>query len=205
MKPSWRLTRGFILPILHGVFGLEVHQIENVPKSGPLIVCTNHGSYWDPILLGAVMPREIYFVAKEELFTTFKPFGWLISKYNAIPIKREAGGLSAIKTTLRLLKDGRAVIVFPEGTRNRTGTVLLPLKAGAAILSHMSGAPILPGYIKNNRKGMGNWMIRNGSPVIRFGKLIHPENFPNDKKGTKMTEYLESELRRLAQELGLRD
>lgn len=205
MKPSWRLTRGFVLPILHGVFGLEVQKIENVPKLGPLIVCTNHGSYWDPILLGAVMPREIYFVAKEELFTTFKPFGWLINKYNAIPIKREAGGLSAIKTALRLLKDGKAVIVFPEGTRNRTGTVLLPLKAGAAILSQMSGTPILPGYIKNNRKGTGNWLIRNGNPVIRFGKLIHPESFPNDKKGIKMTKYLESEMRKLAGELGLRD
>ncbi len=205
MRPHYRLTRTFLLRLFQGLFGLRIEGGERVPIEGPLIICPNHGSYWDPPLIGVATPREIYYVAKEELFTTYSWFGWLIRKYNAIPIRRETGGLGAIRTTLDLLKQGKVVVIFPEGTRNKTGSVLLPLKAGAAIVAQMSGAPILPAYIKNNRRGMGFWMLRWGSPVVRFGNLLDPKDFPRDKKGTRLTEALEREMRKIAAALGVKD
>jgi len=109
---------------------------------GGLLVCSNHQSHFDPVLVGLTLKRQLNFLARDTLFG-FAPFRWLILSLNAIPIDREGFGLSGIKETLRRLKRGQAVLVFPEGTRTTDGEVA-PLKAGFCTIARRSKVPLLP-------------------------------------------------------------
>ena len=109
---------------------------------GGLLVCSNHQSHFDPVLVGLTLRRQLNFLARETLFG-FTPFRFLILSLNAIPIDREGFGLSGIKETLRRLKRGEAVLVFPEGTRTRNGEVA-SLKPGFCAIARRGKVPLLP-------------------------------------------------------------
>ncbi len=113
----------------------------NVPASGPVLLVSNHQSHLDPVLVGVACPRQMRALARHELF--FWPLSWLIRTLGAVPIERERNALAGIKTTLKLLKDGEAVLVFPEGTRTPHGK-LQPLQPGFCMLARRSGATIVP-------------------------------------------------------------
>ncbi len=127
---------------------LRVVGRENVPLDGPLIVAANHVSNLDPPLLGVSMPRPISYMAKKELFA-MPVIGWLIPRLNAYPVDRQAGGTAALRASLRMLKEGRCVGVFPEGGRNVGGDK--ETKGGAAFLAAASGAPLVPAAIVGSR------------------------------------------------------
>ena len=101
---------------------------ERVPAEGGALVCSNHQSYLDPILVGVVFRRRMNYLARKTLFSS-GPFGWLIAFLDAIPIDRDGFGIGGIKETLRRLKRGEMVVVFPEGTRSPDGE-LQSLKPG---------------------------------------------------------------------------
>jgi 1-acyl-sn-glycerol-3-phosphate acyltransferase len=111
-------------------------------RDGGLLVCSNHQSHFDPVIVGLTLRRQLNFLARQTLFA-FTPFRWLILSLNAIPIDREGFGLSGIKETLRRLKRGNAVLVFPEGTRTRDGEVA-PLKPGFCAIARRGKVPLLP-------------------------------------------------------------
>ncbi|MCA9168236.1 MAG: 1-acyl-sn-glycerol-3-phosphate acyltransferase [Planctomycetales bacterium] len=115
---------------------------EHLPESGPVLVCANHQSYLDPIIVGLACDRRLNYLARQNLFNN-RVFGWLIRWYDAIPIERDGMGLSGMKETLRRLKRGEMVLIFPEGTRCSDGK-LGPLKPGFCALARRSGAPLLP-------------------------------------------------------------
>ena len=98
------------------LFSVRVGGREHLPQAGPLLVCCNHQSHFDPVLVGLALDRRLNFLARETLFA-FAPFRWLIQSLDAIPIDREGIGLAGIKETLRRLKRGEGVLIFPEGTR----------------------------------------------------------------------------------------
>jgi 1-acyl-sn-glycerol-3-phosphate acyltransferase len=112
----------------------------HVPMTGPVLLVSNHQSHLDPVLIGLACPRQLKFLARVGLF--FWPFSWWIRALGAVSIDRESA-LSGIKTTLKLLKDGHAVVVFPEGSRTPDGLVheFLP---GFCVLARRSGAAIVP-------------------------------------------------------------
>ena len=148
---------------------LRILGKENIPMDGPVIVSANHRSFADPPIVGATMPRRVHFLAKAELFR-FRPFGWLISNLNAHPLNRR-GDVTAFKIAKRVVADGEAMIVFPEGKRSKIEG-FLPAKPGVGMLSLMTKAPILPAYIHNS-----SYMKAFHRITIVYGPVIRPDGF----------------------------
>lgn len=138
-----------VTAIVRVVFGFRVIGVENVPLTGGLIVAANHISNLDPPVLGIGMPRPVSYMAKKELFA-MPILKQILPPLNAFPVDRKAGGTAAIRASLRMLKEGRCVGIFPEGGRNVTGTN--EEKAGAAFLAAAAGVPVVPAAIIGTRK-----------------------------------------------------
>jgi 1-acyl-sn-glycerol-3-phosphate acyltransferase len=150
--------------VLRVLWRFRAFGAENVPRTGPLIVACNHVSYLDPVVLGVGSPRMLTYLAKKQLFS-IPVLGPIIRGCGAYPLDRDAGGVAALRVALRVLKDGRCVGIFPEGTRNRTGTA--EEKAGAAFLAAVSGAPVVPAAVvgTKNAKRLAQIRVAYGEPM----------------------------------------
>ncbi len=124
------------------VYGLRVVGRENWPETGGGLICANHQSMFDPPLVGLTCERRMNYLARDTLFRV-PILAPLIRFLDAIPIDREGLGLSGIKETLRRLKVGELVLIFPEGTRTRDGE-MGPLKPGFISLARRGGVPLIP-------------------------------------------------------------
>ncbi|MBR5218151.1 MAG: 1-acyl-sn-glycerol-3-phosphate acyltransferase [Clostridia bacterium] len=144
------------------IFNLKYEGFENIPAEGGVIICPNHKSFWDPVVVTVLLKRHPVFMAKEELFK-FPPFAWVLRKFNAHPIKRGAADLTAIKTFVRTLKDGNLVMIFPEGTRVRKGKESKGHN-GAVRIALMSDAQIVPVGIKGNFRWFRPVKVSAGVP-----------------------------------------
>lgn len=135
-------------------FGLilrtRVIGVENIPKDGAFILAANHVSNWDPPFLGTFMSREVCYMGKEELFSN-PVMAWVCRNLHVFPVKRGAADKSAIKTAIKLLKDGKCLGIFPEGTRSKTGK-LGKAEPGISLIAAMTKAPIIPAAIVNTEK-----------------------------------------------------
>jgi 1-acyl-sn-glycerol-3-phosphate acyltransferase len=121
--------------------GMTVEGRENVPKGGCLIV-SNHVSFMDPTTVGWAVAREIHYLARKSLFKP--PFwSWFLPVCNVLPIDRDANDISGLRRIIRMLKDGHAVLLFPEGTRSQDGTPQAA-EPGAGLIALKAGVPILP-------------------------------------------------------------
>jgi 1-acyl-sn-glycerol-3-phosphate acyltransferase len=123
-------------------YRIRVRGRENWPATGGGLVLCNHQSHFDPPLVGLTCERRLNYLARDTLFKFFL-FRWLIESLDAIPVDREGLGLAGLKETLRRLKRGEFVLVFPEGTRTPDGEVH-ELKPGFSALATRSGVPIIP-------------------------------------------------------------
>jgi 1-acyl-sn-glycerol-3-phosphate acyltransferase len=167
----WVLCRTFGV----SVFGIRTRFAEKLPTKGGLLVLSSHQSHLDPLLLGLACDRRLSSLARSSLYR-FKPFGFVITALDAVPIDREASAVAAMKTVIRRLEDGAAVIVFPEGTRTATGR-LGEIKNGFALLAKRAQVPIVPVAI------VGAWECwprtrlfpRPGRIRLEFGRLLRPE------------------------------
>jgi 1-acyl-sn-glycerol-3-phosphate acyltransferase len=156
--------------LIGGLFGTlsgwEVRGREHVPPSGAVIVAANHISFWDPPLVGTAAVRELHFLAKEELFRT-PVLGPLIRSVNAIPIRRGAADLSGLKKAMDVLRSGRALIMFPEGTRARGGE-LREARPGVGMLAVATDARVVPAYISGSNHP-AKWMLHRERVRVWFG------------------------------------
>lgn len=141
MSPRYRLFRWAMRALGVLFLGFEVHGEERVPEKGPVIVAANHRRFFDPVFVSMAVPRRVRWMAKKELFAF--PFGRLFAFIGAFPVDRQGGGRAALRTGLGFLAEGRALGIFPEGTRRKEG-VSQEAKSGAALLAARSGAPVLP-------------------------------------------------------------
>jgi len=134
----------YILFRLIGVLGFRLRcwGRDRVPASGGGLVCANHQSNLDPAFVGLSVGRRLNFLARKSLFS-FAPFRWFINSLDAIPIDRDGMGLGGIRETLRRLKRGELVLIFPEGTRTRDGEVG-SLKPGFIALARRAHVPLIP-------------------------------------------------------------
>jgi len=171
LRIHYRLSWMFLNLVERVLFGFLVTGRERIPKAGAVIIASNHVSYYDPPVVGSGVPREVYFLAKEELFRN-KMFGWLISKYNAIPLRRSVGDVGALKKVVGLLKQGRAVLMFPEGTRSLTGKLLKP-KPGVGMIAALTSSPVVPAYIKGTNR-LRDVLLRKSRLEVIFGEPIVP-------------------------------
>ena len=141
----------------------KIIGLENVPKEGPVIFCGNHKTYADPPLMVATAKRDMRFLAKKELYQNkFLAFlGWA---FEAIPVNRNEKDVSAIKESLKTLKAGKCIALFPEGTRNgmEKGE---KAKDGVAFFAVRSGAKVVPCGIKGGEKGNKKITITYGKPL----------------------------------------
>ena len=140
----------------------KIHGKSNRVNSGPLIIISNHVSYFDPPLVGSIMKRQVHFLAKKELFKN-NIFGWVLRKIGVIPIKRGKPDRKAIKNAFNVLKNKKVLGIFPEGTRHHPEK-LGKAKAGVVMIALKSECPILPvgiKYITDNNK---NTQVSIGKP-----------------------------------------
>lgn len=121
---------------------------ENIPTDGAFLLCSNHLSAIDPVLIAAGCKRQLTFMAKEELFKVFL-LGKLIKALGAFPIKRGRGDAAAVMATLKIMKRGGATLIFPEGTRMKNGE-RKEVSGGIIRLAIQSGVPIVPAYVTKN-------------------------------------------------------
>jgi 1-acyl-sn-glycerol-3-phosphate acyltransferase len=151
---------------------LERRGEEHVPCHGPALLVANHSSFLDPPLIAGATTRPLAFVAKAELFRV-PLLGSLIRAVNAYPVGRGTGVAGAVRVSLRVLDRGGAVLVFPEGTRGPEG-MLRPGKAGAGMLAVLSGAPVIPVYVRGSGRALrrGTWFPRPAKVTVTFGPAL---------------------------------
>ncbi len=165
----------FLSKIISSVlFRLRVQGTENIPKSGPVLMITNHQSFLDPWLIGIKLRRQVHFMARDTLFKGGF-LGWLMEILNSYPVKRGAADLQAIRITIERLDDARLVNIFPEGTRSMDGSIS-PLAPGLTLILHRAPAAlqIVPVAIEGAFEA---WPRRNKLPHphpirIAYGKPI---------------------------------
>ncbi|MGI6684835.1 MAG: lysophospholipid acyltransferase family protein [Bacillota bacterium] len=163
----YRFFRGVCTIILNIFSRWKIEGREHIPREGPIILVCNHVSYWDPVLVGCAMTREVRFMAKSELFS-IPILNKILQVVGAFPIRRGHSDRTALRRAIKLLKDNEVIGVFPEGTRSKTGE-LLPFKSGINMLAYKTKCPILPMAVINSRKVLIGWQY----PVkVVFGKPI---------------------------------
>ncbi len=159
------LTQTYLLGLFHVV------GIENVPRTGPLIVCANHSATLDPPLVPAFVPRgDTWSMAKSEYFR-HPLVGWLFRHYHAFPVVRHTADRAALKRSFDLLKAGHSLIIYPEGTRIESGVLAKP-EPGAGFIAQRVGCPVLPVGLTGSRECLpkGARWPRRTRVTITFGK-----------------------------------
>ncbi len=168
--PLYRVGKIIVPPIFRITNPLIIQGREEMPDTGRVIICCNHVTMRDPIFVSTVHKRQIFYMAKAELFTN-KFVGGIISSLGAFPVHRGQGDMDAMASARRLLEQEQAVGIFIEGTRSRTGQLLKP-KTGAVMLAHETHSPILPMCITAPGEKVPSSFQKL---AISCGKLIQPE------------------------------
>ncbi len=164
----YRILRMIGKPFVYLLFPYKVIGREYLKTKGPLIMICNHISLLDPVVLGMITPRQIFFIAKSEWFQN-RFTRWLFTKLEAFPVNRHANDISAIKKSLKVLNEGKILGIFPEGTRSLTGEIQ-PFERGIGLLAIQSGAMILPVRYKREFR-----LFRRQTVVV--GKPFRLEGF----------------------------
>ena len=152
----YEVVAGAIRLLTRVFYRAKAFDTHLVPHAGPVLLAANHQSFLDPPLIGIrVRHRHLNFIARAGLFK-FKPFGAIIGALNALPINDEGGDLGAMKETIARLQQGRAILIFPEGSRCDDGAVDA-FKRGVALLVKKARCPVVP---------------------VAIGKQQHPESRP---------------------------
>jgi len=162
--------------IANTVFGalgeLEPHGHENIPRRGGVLLMCNHCSYLDPFIVGGAATREIHYMARHDVFGV-PILAQFISALNGFPVKRGVADVAALRHTLSLLKSGKAVLVFPEGTRSTDGT-LGKAHDGAGFIAFNANVPTIPVYVKGSSKLFprhAKW-VRRAKLTVTFGEAL---------------------------------
>jgi len=148
---------------------VRTEGLEHVPPEGPVLLASNHLSVLDPPLVGSVVARPVHFIAKAELFR-IPVFGGMIRRLHAHPVDRTGSDAGALRLARRLLGEGCALLIFPEGTRGVEGR-LGEARAGAGMLAVMSGAPVVPVLVEGTGRALprGARWPRRVTVTVRFG------------------------------------
>lgn len=186
----------FAKSVTYGIFKpwfrIEAIGVENIPKENGVLLCSNHIHNFDPIVVGIMLPRPIHYMAKEELFKV-PVLGNIVRKCNAFPVKRGFSDREALRTGLKILKDGGIFGLFPEGHRSKTGELGKGL-SGAGFFALRSDAQVVPCAV------IGPYKSFRKLKVV-YGKPIEMEEYRKNKASAEeVTELIMSEIHKLIKE-----
>jgi len=160
------LTRTFLI----GLF--KVSGLENVPRTGPVIICPNHSATLDPPMVPAFVPRgDTWSMAKSEYFDKGGFVEWIFRRYHAFPVVRHSADRTALRTAFEILKSGQALVIYPEGTRVESGVLAEP-EPGAGFIAQRAACPVVPVGLTGTRECLpkGAHWPRRTRVSITFGK-----------------------------------
>lgn len=193
----WRTLRFPARLIAALVFDLKVYGRHHVPRRGGVLLVANHQSYLDPVLLAAYLKRPMSYMAKSELFESPR-LRWLIRSLNAFPVKQGTGDFAAVRETIRRLRQGHMLSIFPEGSRSEDGRIA-PMLPGAALVVKKAGVPIVPVVIEGSYDAWpkGRRMFRPWSISVMYGAPIDVSGL----KADGITQLIDRTLRSMYAEL----
>jgi 1-acyl-sn-glycerol-3-phosphate acyltransferase len=174
MKASIQYRIGRLLFYLfYKILGLRIEDVDNIPGEGGVIIAPNHRSNYDPPLVGcSIFSRPVYFLAKKELFIN-KTVSSVLKSVCAIPVDTGNPGIKTMRVFVHLLREGKAVMVFPEGQRSKTNEFLPPYP-GVGYLSIRANVPVVPALITGTHESMLNHFLRKTPLTLKFGKPVYP-------------------------------
>jgi len=194
MHPSYRFCR-FVFRVMFLTYHRgRVYHADRVPDTGAAILAGNHVSFLDPPFFGASVKRVPCYMARDTLFRT--RFGnWIMRSWNCVPINRERGDIGAMRTLLRALADGQAVVMFPEGTRSPDGQ-LQEARAGIGMIVAKANVPVIPMRIFGTERALprGARWPRPVQVTIVFGEPFTyplPANFDSLRRDDLKAVYLD--------------
>lgn len=165
MTPFYGLFH-YLASSIHAMwFRGEVVGTENFPTHGPFLIASNHASHLDPPVVGCHVPRQMRFFGRKSLWKNGL-LAWWLDQVESIPVERDSGDVGAIKRVLEALREHRAVVLFPEGTRSPDGQLHQP-KPGVGLMACKSGVPVVPCRIYGSFDAFAK-----GSAIPRFGTSI---------------------------------
>lgn len=188
----YSFVRSVVNAILKPVYRIEVIGKENIPAEGGVLLCANHIDNLDPPVVGITAPRPVHFMAKDELFSV-PLLGKIVPHLNAFPVKRGMSDREALRKGLAILKDGKVLGLFPEGTRSKTGEMGKGL-AGAGFFALRSDAHIVPCAIIGPYKAFQKLKVVYGKPI---DMALVKENKLNAEQATDL---IMSEIQKLITE-----
>ncbi len=162
----------------------EVVGTDNFPKNGPFLIASNHASHLDPPLVGSQVARQMRFFARRSLWNS-RVASWWLNNVETIPVERDSGDIGAIKRVLQALKEDRAIVLFPEGTRSPDGQ-LQKAKPGVGLMACKTGVPVVPCRVYGSFAafGKGAALPRFGTPVtIVYGPPIPASDYDDPSAG----------------------
>jgi 1-acyl-sn-glycerol-3-phosphate acyltransferase len=184
MEPVYGFCH-YLAAVLYGMcFRGEITGLHHLPAGGPFMVAANHASFLDPPFIGCQVPRQIAYFARKTLWKGGLASWWL-DTVGTIPVDRDGGqDVSAIKRVLKSLKDGKGLILFPEGTRSADGELHTP-KSGVGLIACRAQVPVVPARIFGSFAAYGkNRPLRLGTPVsIVFGAPLYPGDYDDPTAG----------------------
>ena len=202
----YRTLHTVLPPALRAVWRPTIEGVDNVPRTGGVLLASNHLSFVDSVVIPSVSPRDVVFLAKSEYFTGSGVKGVLQRAWfeglGMIPVDRDdsRAAIEALGTALDVLRDGKAFGVYPEGTRSRDGK-LYRGRTGVAQLALQSGAPIVPvGLIGTEKiQPVGSTLPRRAKVTVRFGEPLHVAgHYDGVPPGRARREITDEVMRRIA-------
>jgi 1-acyl-sn-glycerol-3-phosphate acyltransferase len=186
----YTLTRNMLGPLARLVYRPVIEGRENIPRSGPLVLASNHLSFVDSIVIPLAAPRRVVFLAKSEYFTGDGVRGalmrTLLTTVGAVPIQRGTAGAAqeALDAALAILGDGLAFGIYPEGTRSRDGRQYRG-RTGVAWLALTAGCPVVPVALSGTQdiQPVGSRLPRIAKITVRFGKPLDFSHLQGAKPG----------------------
>jgi 1-acyl-sn-glycerol-3-phosphate acyltransferase len=194
----WEFCRMIARPLCVFLFDLKVYRRHHVPRTGGVLIVSNHQSYLDPVLVGVYLRRPMSYLAKSELFAGNRFFAWLIRRLRAFPVKQGAGDVGAVKEMVRRLKEGHVLNLYPEGSRTVTGEIG-PIEPGAALVIRRAGVPVVPVAIDGSFEAWpkGQKRFRPYPIRVMYGPPLNIEGM----KANEITAVIDRTLRRMLEEL----
>jgi 1-acyl-sn-glycerol-3-phosphate acyltransferase len=179
MRWWWRLSQDLSRFGANLFWKFRCYGLENIPRTGGVLLAANHQSYLDPVLVAMVLPREMHFMARRTLFRN-PAFRAIIAGYNAFAIERDSADVKGVNSAIARLEAGNILLVFPEGTRTGDGSIG-PMKS-VGVIAERAAVPIVPVLIQGAYDvwPKGRVMPHFGVISLVFGKALSPENTSGD-------------------------